>query len=145
MHRKILLAKMTCLGFKTSVIKWFESCLSNKQFFVSVADLFSKAGIANRDVPHSSILGPLLFLTYINDLPQLLSENGSYLYADDTYIFYQDKGVHKIEDVVHKESSKLCQWFVDDRLSIHFGKEKTKCILFSKSRCSRTLSASLRL
>ena len=95
-----------------------------------MADLFSKAGIVNRDVPHSSILGPLLFLTYINDLPQLLSEYGSYLYADDTYIFYQDKGVHKIEDVVHKESSKLCEWFVDNRLSIHFGKEKKNAFSF---------------
>ena len=52
--------------------------------------------------------GSLLFLIYINDLPQSLSELGSYFYADDMCIFYQDKDIQKIEDVQNKELSILC-------------------------------------
>ena len=80
------------------------------------------------------ILGPLLFLLYVNDLPQSLLDAGSYLYADDTCIFYQHDDVKKIENVLSKEFLSLCQWFVDNKLSIHFGEDKTKFILFSKTR-----------
>ena len=68
--------------------------------------LFSENGILICSVPKGSILGPLLFLIYINDLPQFLSESGSYLYADDTYIFSQDKEVHKFEDVLNNKNSQ---------------------------------------
>ena len=76
-------------------------------------DVFSETGILTCSVYHGSILGPLLFLIYVNDLPRSLSESGSDFYADDTCIFYQDKDVHKIVDVLNKEFSTL-------KLSIHF-------------------------
>ena len=101
----VLLQKMECIGFKESVIKWFQSYLSNRKFFVTLENVFSDAGLINCGVPQGSILGPLLFLIYINDLPQALNETGSYLYADDTSIFYQDKDVEKIERVLNKEFS----------------------------------------
>ena len=70
---KILLKKMTCLGFITAVIKWFESYLSSRKFCVSVDDIFSKVGTLNCGVPQGFILGPLLFLLYISNFPQSLS------------------------------------------------------------------------
>ena len=105
--------------------------LPRRKLFVSVDDFFSQARILKCEVPQGSILGPLLFLIY-NDLPQSLSESGFYLYADDTCIFYQDKFIHKIEDVLTTEFSTLCKWFADNKLPIHFGEDRTKCILFSK-------------
>ena len=74
------------------------------------------------------------FLLYVNNLPQSLPEAGSYLYADDTCVFYQHEDVKKIEDILNKEFSSLCQWFIDNKPSIHFGEDKTKSILFSKTR-----------
>ena len=68
--------------------------------------------------------GSLLFLIYINDLPQSLSELGSYIYADDMCIFYQDKDINKIEDVQNKELSRLCEWLDFNKLLIHVGKTK---------------------
>ena len=71
-----------CLNFKTPVIKWFESDLLNKKFYISVDDVFSEARILNCDVPEESILGQLLFLIYINDLLLIIIRGWLYLYAD---------------------------------------------------------------
>ena len=109
---------------------------------VRIDSFFSEAGTLKYGVPQGSILGPLLFLLYVNDLPQSLSDAGSYLYADDTCIFYQHENVKKNENVLNKEFSSLLQWFIDNKLSIHFGEDKTKSILFSKTRGLREINVS---
>ena len=88
----VLLEKMKYFGFRAPVIKWFESYLSSITFLACI-DVFSEAGTLKYGVPQGSILGPLLFLLYVNDLPQLLSDAGSHLYADDTCIFSQHEHV----------------------------------------------------
>ena len=98
----ILLQKMECIGFLESVIKLFSSYLSNRKCFVTLEDVFSDAGLINYGVAQGPFLGSLLFLIYINDLPKTLKETGSYLYSDDTRIFYQDKNVEKIKKVLNK-------------------------------------------
>ena len=60
--------KMKYFGFQASVIKWFEPYLSNRKFLVCI-DVFSEAGTLKYGVPQGSILGLLLFLLYVNDLP----------------------------------------------------------------------------
>ena len=65
----VLLEKMKYFGFRTSVIEWFDSYLSSRKFLVCI-DVFSEAGILKYGVPQGSIPGPLLFLSYVNDLPQ---------------------------------------------------------------------------
>ena len=138
----VLLEKMKYFGFRASVIKWFESYLSNRKFLVCIDNVFSEAGTLKYGIPQGSILGQLLFLLYVNDLPQSLTDAGYYLYADDTCIFYQHEDVKKIENVLNKEFSLLCQWFIDDKLSIHFGEDKTQSILFSKMRALRETNIS---
>ena len=81
------LKKIKYFGFRTFVIKWFESFFSNRKFLVAIDNVFAEAGTLNYSVPQGFTLGLLLFLLYVNDLPQSLSDAGSYLYADDTCIF----------------------------------------------------------
>ena len=89
LDHEVLLEKMKYFAFRTSVIKWFESYSSNRKFLVCINNIFSEAGALKYGVPEGSILGPLLFLLYVNDLLQSLSDVGSYLYADGNCIFYQ--------------------------------------------------------
>ena len=60
------------------------------------------------------------------------------LYADDSCLMFQHKDVKEIEKVLNQKFSDLCDWFVDNKLSIHFGEDKTKCVLFaSKSKVKK--------
>ena len=81
-------------------------------------------------VPQGCILGPPLFLLYINDIPQAV-EGELFLHADDTCLIFQHSDINEIEIQLNKNFSLICDWFVDNKLSIHFGEDKTKSILFS--------------
>ena len=106
----------------------------NIALFVSLDNEFSIAGTTNCRVPQGSILQLSLLLEYINNISQALSDSHTYIYADNTRIFYQHKDVAVIENVLSKEFANVCEWFVDNKLSIHFGEDKTKCIIFSKEK-----------
>ena len=127
---EVLLEKMIYIGFSEQVINWFRSYLSNRIFKVKVGKTLSDAGILTCGVPQGSILGPLLFLLYINDMLQALSCD-LLLYVDDSCLIYQHKDINEIEKVLNENFSALCDWFLDNKLSIHFGDDKTKCILFA--------------
>ena len=129
-NHEILFKKMGCVGFSRDTIKWFQSYLKDRTFLVFVEISTSNSGKQTCGVPQGSILGPLLFLLYINDMQQA-SDSTILLYADDSCIISQHKNVQDIERQLNKDFSNVCTWFIDNKLSIHLGKEKTKCILFS--------------
>ena len=128
-NHDILLNKMYCFGFSEEVVSWFRSYLSQRQFKVNINEVFSDPALVTCGVPQGSILGPLLFLLYVNDIPQSV-ECELLLYADDTCLIFQHKKVEVIENSLNKDFANLCDWFVDNRLSIHLGEDKTKTILF---------------
>ena len=124
-NHEILLKKMEFIGFSEETTKWFKSYLSNRKFKVHIKNTFSEPGNLLCGVPQGSILGPLLFLLYINDMPQAV-DCELLLYADDTCLIFQHKDITKIESALNKNFGILCDWFVDNnKLSIHFGEDKT--------------------
>ena len=84
----ILLLKMPSLGFSREVIDWYKSYLSSRKFHVNVHDKFSTSADLRCRVPQGSILGPLLFLFFINDMSQA-EDCDLFLYADDTCLLFQ--------------------------------------------------------
>ena len=74
-------------------------------------------------MPQGSILGPLLFLIYVNDMPMAVKCD-LFLYADDTCLVFQSKNVKDIEKQLNEDFSNICDWFVDNKLTIHFGEVK---------------------
>ena len=93
----ILLEKMSCLGFAGKTIAWFTSYLTNRSFIVNVGKESSSPGKLSCGVPQGSILGPLLFLSYVNDMPQAVNSE-LLLYADDTCLIYMGKISKKLKN-----------------------------------------------
>ena len=120
---------MSAVRFSDRSINWFQSYLSNRSFRVNVQGKYSCIAKIDCGVPQGSILGPLLFLLYVNDMKQAV-DCDLFLYADDSCLVYQHKDVKEIERNLNKNFSNVCDWFVDNTLSIHFGEDKTKCVLF---------------
>ena len=127
---EILFKKMIYLRFSNQTISWYKSYLSNRTFKVSVNKALSDPGDLTCGVPQGSILGPLIFLLYVNDMPNSVVCD-LYLYADDSCLVFQHKEVKEIETRLNEDFSNLCDWFVENKMSIHFGEEKTKSILFA--------------
>ena len=133
-----LLLKMPSLGFSTEVIDWYKSYLSSRKFHVNVHDKFSTSANLRCRVPQGSILGPLLFLLCINDTQQAV-DCDLFLYAADTCLLFQHKDLDRIKEELTKNFSNICDWFVDNNSSIHFGEDKTKSMLFSTKTRKRKI------
>ena len=73
-------------------------------------------------VPQGSVLGPLLFLIYVNDMHRSSKEFDFYLFADDTNLLYAEKDLNKLEVVVNEELLKLCEWLNSNKLSLNVSK-----------------------
>ena len=89
--------KLDVIGFSKHTVNWFQSYLSNRSFLVSLANNFSQPASISCGVPKGSILGPLLFLIYVNDMSQVVKCD-LFLYADDACVVCQHKDINKIEN-----------------------------------------------
>ena len=89
-----------------------------------MGDEYSSPGDLSCGVPQGSILGPLLFLLYVNDMPQSVSCD-LLLYADDSCLVFTGKDIDKIETQLNNDFNSICDWFIDNKLSIHFGEDET--------------------
>ena len=126
----VLLPKLYAIGFSKRTVNWFKSYLSNRSFKVNLGNNLSQPASVSCGVPQGSILGRLLVLIYVNDMSQAVKCH-LFLYAHDSCLVCQHKDINEIEKQLNVDFSNICNWFVDNKLSIHFGGHKTKSILFA--------------
>ena len=117
-NHKILLTKLEHYGVRGNMLHWFQSYLSNQKQYVSINRESSESLGINCGVPQGSILSPLLFLLYINDLPNISKVLNFYLFANDTNIYYESSSLQELEKTINKELYKLYHlWLNANRLS----------------------------
>jgi len=121
-NHEILLRKLYHLGIRGPVHEWFKSYLGNRTQYVNVNGCSSNISTVNIGVPQGSVLGPLLFILYINDMSRS-SEIFSFVhYADDTTIFMSHLDVGELEQTVNSELVKVDLWLKANRLSLNISK-----------------------
>ena len=118
-YHDILLQKLDAIGFWNVTENWFQSYLSSRSFLVNLGNNFSQPASVSCGAPEGSILGPLLFLTYVNDMSQAVKSD-FFLYADNTCLVCQHKDINKVDNQLNEDFCNICDWFVDNQLSIHF-------------------------
>ena len=133
----ILLEKLKIYGLDNIAINWFKSYLSNRVQMTVVRDAKSKKLVIKTGVPQGSILGPLLFILFINDITNA-TELILSLFADDTTAQAFLDSIDEAEQFINKELQKLSNWLNDNRLVAH--PAKTTFMVFFASKQSRKMN-----
>ena len=113
----ILLGKLNSYGINGAAGNWFRSYLSERKQKCFVNGHFSTNRLLRCGVPQGTILGPLLFLIYINDLPNCLSHSCARMYADDTHLTYASNDIDDIDHHFNEDLAKISEWLVANRLT----------------------------
>jgi len=128
-NHNILLRKLYLAGIRGNQHDWFKSYLSNRKQIVRLNNFESDSLIIKKGVPQGSILGPLLFIIFINDLCNLPLFGKIITYADDTVLIYSGKTKILLNEMIKSDLDKIKNWFLANDLVIN--SDKTKYINFN--------------
>ena len=137
----ILLRKLEHYGIRGKVLDWFKSYLSNRAQFVTIDGIDSGINRIKYGVPQGSILGPLLFIIYINDIPNICKNAKFILYADDANIVVSGTSVEEILKAAENLTKMLTKWVGFNGLALNL--KKTKYIIFSRQHINVTQTLSI--
>ena len=124
----ILLHKLSHYGIRDIANCWFSSYLSNRKQFVTINGFDSEIQFFQHGVPQGSVLGPLLFLIYINDLHNAIKFSQSFHFADDTCLLNIQNTISKINRSLNKDLKELSFWLNANKIALNVA--KTEVILF---------------
>lgn len=125
---KLLLAKLERYGIRGKAWSLIKSYLENRKHLVSINGTKSSYLTLKIGVPQGSVLGPLLFLLFINDLPKNTNFHVK-LFADDTFLALEASNAKELEIMVNREMKKVSNWLTSNKLTLNVS--KTKFMLFS--------------
>ena len=124
----ISLQKLYHYGIRGIINDWFRSYLTERVQSTQIGSEVSTKLTTACGVPQGSVLGPLLFLLYVNDLCRSSDKLSFYLFADDTNLLYADRDINSLERVVNAELSKVQEWLVANKLTLNV--KKSNFVIF---------------
>ena len=134
-----LMTKQKMYGICGQEITWFNSYLFHRTQVVYIGNSKSVSQPLFSGVPQGSILGPLLFMTYFNDLADVLKSSRILMYADDTVVYFANHNIQSIEDTLNEEVEMISTYLDESELVINLKKGKTEVMLFGTAkRISKT-------
>ena len=133
-NHDILLSKLYIYGIRGTPFKWFKSYLCNCTHFVKIDEIESSMETITCEVPQGSMLGPLLVLLYINDLPNSSEKLSFRIFADDTNI--TGSNPNEVEFPMNEEIKLVLKYCSINKLSVNF--KKTNYMLITSSKIKNT-------
>ena len=118
-NHPILIKKLEAYGIRGLPLELMTNYLQNRKQFVKIGKTFSNEGEITLGIPQGSVLGPLLFLIYINDLPNLSTRYQTILFADDTTLSFKGDNLPDLVQLCNTELNEFSKWAVANRLSIN--------------------------
>ena len=140
-NHDILLKKLDHYGFRGVINSWFRSYLTDRKQKVVINGFESESKDLVHGVPQGSVLGPILFLIYINDLHRSIKYSTTYHFADDTNLLHISKDYKSLQRKVNHDLFSLHKWLTANKISLNDG--KTELIYFRKSGIAPTLNIKL--
>jgi hypothetical protein len=135
LDHEILLSKLNSYGIRGLANKWVENYLTGRKQYVNFNQHSSSLSKITCGVPQGSILGPLLFLIYINDLPCCSKSSHFIIFADDTNIIFSHKDSVNLEILINNELHKISNWFKLNKLSLNI--DKTNFMIFKNKHSNK--------
>ena len=140
-NHQIFLSKMFKYGVSGTPFTWFSSYLSGRKQYVNVCNVESSLKPITCGIPQGSTLGPLLFLLFVNDLPNSSCKLKFRIFADDTNIFYSSKNIKDLESTINEELVNVIRYCTVNKLSINFKKTSYMIIASPRKKVSINVPA----
>ena len=131
-NHDILIAKLEHYGIRGTANNWFASYLKNRSKFVSILGFDSATKPIAHGVPQGSVLGPILFLIYINDLHCVIKNSKVYHFADDTNLLNIGNSPKQMQKLINADLKIIYYWLLANKISLNC--DKTEIIFFHKPR-----------
>lgn len=135
-NRDILVAKLESYGIKEGALRLIKDYLTERYHRTVVGNNMSTKSRSCYGVPQGSVLGPLLFIVYINDIPKLLQKSFVSLFADDTLLSVSGDNFVDVVDTLNKELDILYNWLCANKLKLNSGKTKLM-VLGTRTKCNQ--------